>query len=72
MRKEAEVITQGKEGVLMHFYPALTIQISKDPPVFPQQTVNITYKIVSVTVKPVVIIVPALVGTEFLIGTSMD
>ena len=72
MRKEAEVITEGKEGVFMHFCSTLTIQIGKDPPVFPQQTVNITDKIVSITIKPVVIIVPALVGTEFLIGTSMD
>jgi hypothetical protein len=72
MCEEAEVIAQGKEGVFMYFYPALTIQIGKYPPVFPQQTVNITDKVVCVAVKPVVIIVPALVGTEFLIGTSMD
>jgi len=72
MCEEAEVISQGKEGVLMHFCPALTIQIGKDPPVFPQQTMDITDKVVRVAVKPVVIIVPALVGTEFLIGTSMD
>lgn len=72
MGKETEVIPEGKEGIPVNPCFAFTIQIGKDPPVFPQQTMNITDKVVGVAVKPVVIIVPALVGTEFLIGTSVD
>ena len=33
---------------------------------------NIPHEIVSVAVKPVIVIVPALIGTKFLIGSSMD
>ena len=33
---------------------------------------NIPYKIVGVAVKPVVVIIPALIRTEFFIGTTTD
>ena len=32
----------------------------------------IPYKIIGIPVKPVVVVVPALIGAEFLIGSSVD
>jgi hypothetical protein len=34
--------------------------------------VNITDKVICIAVKTVVVVVPALVGTELLVGTPMD
>ena len=36
MGEEAEVVTQGKEGILMDLMPAFIIKIGKYPPVFPE------------------------------------
>jgi len=33
---------------------------------------HITYKIVRVTVQPVIVIIPALIRTEFFIGTTTE
>ena len=50
--------------------PAFIIKVSQDPPVFTEQPVNIPYKIICITVQPVVVIIPALVRAEFLISTA--
>ncbi len=70
MGKEAEIITQGKKRILVD--PALTfrVQVGKDAPVFPEQAVNVPHVIAGVAVQPVVVIVPALVRAEFLIGAA--
>ena len=51
---------------------SLTCQICKDSSVLPEQTVYIPDKIVGVAVKPVIVIIPALVGTEFFISTATE
>ena len=67
---KTEIVTQSKQSVFMDFYFALRVQVGKDSPVLAQQTVNISYKIVRITVKPVIIIIPALIRTELFIGTA--
>ena len=70
MRKEAEVISHCKQGIPVHPVPALSIKISQYPPVFPQESMNIPYKVVCIAVKAVIVIVSALVGAEFLITAA--
>jgi hypothetical protein len=71
MGKEIKIISQSEQSILMHLYPAVTVQVSKYPSVFSQETVNITDKIICIPVQPVIIIIPALIGTKFLISTAM-
>jgi len=70
MCEEAEIVSQGVESVFMDSCFAFTCQIGKYSPVFPEKAMHIPDKIVSITVQPVVVIVPALVGAEFFIGTA--
>ncbi len=72
MGKEAEVVSHGEEGIPVYSQFTLAIKVSQYAPVFPQQSVNVPYEIVCFTVKPVVVVVSALVRTEFLIGTATD
>ncbi len=72
MGEETEIIPECKKGILMHLYLALAIQVGKDAAVLPEQAMYIPNEIIRVAVKPVVVVVPALIGTEFLIGTAMD
>jgi hypothetical protein len=72
MSEETEVITEGEKGIPVDGVFAFIIKISEYPPVFPKQSVNISDEIVSVTVKPVVVVVPALVRAEFLIGATTN
>ena len=52
--------------------PAFIIKIGQDPPVSSQQSMNVSDKIIDITVQPVVVVVPALIRTEFLIGTAFN
>lgn len=70
MGEEAEVIPQGKECILVDPQPAFFEEIGKYPPVLPEQSVNISHEVVRVTVQPVVVVVPALIRAEFLIGAA--
>jgi hypothetical protein len=70
MCKKAEVIPEGKKGILMYPVPAFIVQIGKYASVFPQQPMNIPDKVVCITVKSVIVIVSALIRAEFLIGTA--
>ena len=70
MSKKAEVISQGIEGILMYCCLSFTCQICKNSSVLPEQTVYIPDKIIGVAVEPVIVIIPALVGAEFFIGTA--
>ncbi len=56
----------------MDFNFTVIIQIGEYSSVLSQQSVNITYEIISITVEPVIIIIPALIRTEFFIGTAMN
>jgi hypothetical protein len=68
--KEIEIITQCIECIFMNSGFAFTNKVRKDSPVLSEQTMNIPYKVIGITVKPVVKVVPALIGTEFLIGAA--
>ena len=70
MGKETEVISKGKKRILMNFHFALGKEIWQDSSVLPQQPMNISDKIIWVTVKPVIVVIPALIRTEFFIGTA--
>jgi hypothetical protein len=70
--KKIEVIAKSKQGILMHPHPVLSVQVSKDSPVLSQQPVNIPYKVVRIAIQPVIVIIPALIRTEFLISTATN
>lgn len=70
MGEETEIITQGKKRILVDPAPSFKVQVSKDAPVFPEQSVNIPHEIVRVTVQLVVVIVSALIRAEFLISPA--
>jgi hypothetical protein len=56
----------------VNFSFTIVVEVGKDSPVLSQQPMNVSYKIVSIAVKPVVVIIPALIGTEFFISTSAN
>jgi hypothetical protein len=41
MRKKAEIVTKGIQGIFMDSYLTIIKQIGKNPPVLPQQTMHI-------------------------------
>ena len=72
MREETEIISQCEQSILVNPDLSLFIKITKYPPVLPQKTMNVPYKIVRITVQPVVVIIPALIGTKLLIGAPAN
>jgi hypothetical protein len=68
--KESEIITLSYQGITVNSMVAVIKQAGKDPPVPPQQCMNIPNIVVLVTVKTVVVIVATLVGAEFFIRPS--
>jgi hypothetical protein len=72
MSKEAEVVPKCKKSIFVNFSFPIVAEIGKDSPVLSQKSMNVTYKIVCIAVKPVVVIIPALIGTEFFISTSAN
>jgi len=70
MGKKAEIITKGKKCIFMYFNFTLRVEVWQDSSVLSQQPMHISDKIVWVAVKPVIIIIPALIRTEFFIGTA--
>ncbi len=46
LSKETEIIPEGKEGIFMNLLFTIVIKIGQDPPVLPEQAMNITDKIV--------------------------
>lgn len=72
MSKKTEVITQGKEYILMNPEPPFSEEITQYPPVLSQKAVDIADIVVAIAVQTIVIIVSALIRTEFLIGTTMN
>lgn len=72
MGEETEIKTKGEECILMNPCSALIIQVGQYPPVTPQKKVNIPDKAVGILVKPVVVVIPALIGTEFFVGPAPE
>lgn len=70
MGEEAEVISQGEQSIPVDFQFPFTVKISQYTAVFTQKAVNIPHKVVCLTVDSVVVVVSALVGTEFLISAA--
>lgn len=54
----------------MHSYLTLFVKVGKYPTVLPEKGMNVPDKAITVFVKPVIIIVSALIGTEFLVGPA--
>ena len=46
MGKKAEVVAKGEKRIFMDFVFPVVIKVGKDPSVLPQQTMDITYKII--------------------------
>jgi hypothetical protein len=67
VREKGEVVTLGRQGITVNAVMAVFIQIRKDLPVAPQLRMHVPDVIVLITVKTVVVIIAALIGTEFLI-----
>lgn len=64
---ELKVIPQHYQLVFMNFCFSAGIQIGKYSPVFSKDIMNITNKINIIPVYLVMVAIPALIGTEFLI-----
>lgn len=56
----------------MNLYLSIIVKVSKDPSVLSQQSVYIADKVVRIPVKAVIVIVPALIRTEFFIGAAAN
>ena len=54
----------------MYLCLSIVVKIRKYASVFSKQAVNIAHKVIAVPVKFVVVIVPALIRAELLIGSS--
>lgn len=61
MCKKTEVVAKSKQGIFMNFQFALGIKIRENPSVLSQQAMNISDEIIRVAVKPVIVIIPALI-----------
>lgn len=72
MGKETEVVAQSEQGIFMNSDFPIAVEICENSPVLPQQPMNVPNKIVRVAVNPVIIIIPALIRTEFLIGSATN
>jgi hypothetical protein len=65
--EEGVVVTLRRQGITVNTVMPVFIKVRKDLPVAPQLRMYVTDIIVLITVKTVVVIVAALIGTEFLI-----
>lgn len=70
MSEESEVVALSNKCITMNAMVAGVQEVTYYLPVPPQLGMHVTYIIVLVTVKAVVVIVAALVGTEFFIRPS--
>jgi hypothetical protein len=70
MGEKTEIISKGKKSIFVDFYLTIIVQVSKDASVFSEQTMNIPDKIICIPVQSVIVIIPALVRTEFFIGPA--
>jgi hypothetical protein len=67
VREKGEVVTLGSQGITVNPVMAVFIKVRKNLPVAPQQCMDVPDIIILITVKTVIVIVAALIGTEFLI-----
>jgi hypothetical protein len=67
VRKKVEVVTLGRQGITVNAVMTVFIKVRKDLPVTPKQRMHVPDIIILITVETVVVIVTALIGTEFLI-----
>jgi len=67
VRKKVEVVTLGRQGITVNAEMPVFPKVRKDLPVAPKLCMHVPDIIILITVKSVVVIVAALIGTEFLI-----
>jgi hypothetical protein len=61
MGEKAEVIPEGEKRILMDPQFPVIIKVGQNSSVLTEQSMDITDKIVGITVEPVVVVIPALV-----------
>jgi hypothetical protein len=67
MGEEGEVVTLRCQRITMNAVMTVFIKVRKDLPVAPQLCMHVPDVIILIPVETVVVIVAALIGTEFLI-----
>jgi hypothetical protein len=72
VRKECEIVSLGYQGIAVDTVMAIIKQIGQNFPVAPELGVHIANIIVLITVNTVIVVVAALIGTEFLIRPSKE
>ena len=67
MSKKGKIISQGKKSITMNASFTVIIEISQYLTVTSQLSMNISDIIIGVAVNAIIVIIAALVGTEFFI-----
>jgi hypothetical protein len=70
--EEGEIVTLGYERITVNPPVPVVVKVGQYPPVPSKLRVYIPYIIVLITIKTVIVIVPALVRTKFLIRPSKE
>ena len=72
MGEKTEVKPQCIQSILVNGCLPVVIELRQYPPVPSKEAMNITDEIICFAVQPVIVIIPALVRTEFLIGATTN
>ena len=72
MGKEGEVVTLGNESITVNMPVPVVEQVSQDLTVSPQLGMHVPYIIILITVEAVIVVITALIGTEFLIRPAKE
>jgi len=67
MCKEGKIVALGYKCITVNTVMTIPEKVRKDSPVTPELRMNIAHIVVLITVETIVVVVPALVRTEFLI-----
>jgi hypothetical protein len=70
--EEGEVVTLSDESITVNPHMPVVKKISQYLAVAPQLGMNVSYIIVLIAVNAVVVVVAALIGTEFLIRPAQE
>jgi hypothetical protein len=70
--EEGEVVALGYKGIAVYPFMAVIKKIGQDLAVTPELGMDVSYVVILVTVKAVVVVIAALVRTEFLIRPAKE
>jgi hypothetical protein len=70
--KKGKIVSLGYQGITVNPLMSVFIQIRQDLPVAPEKCMHVPYIVILVAVDTVIVVVTALIGTEFLIRPPME